>query len=142
MSILIEFFIAPDDAAAATALDGGPEGRFTTVSDYGSFLVFQAMVEWESLLTGREISDLLDADEPRTVADDGGTVFAASPALQRALTTADEATLADLGRRWKQDPEGVAADFDPEMIDSLLQDLAELARTAGDQGYNLYCWMC
>ncbi len=143
VSIIIEFFIAPDDDTAAPALKEGPEGHFTTISDYGNFLAFQAMPEWESLFTGRHFDDLLSAGEPRTVAEDDGTaIYAASPALQQSLTTADHAALADVGRRWRQDAGSIGAAIDPDLIESLLQDLAELAQTANERDHTMYCWMC
>ncbi|MGF6886556.1 hypothetical protein ABIA39_004670 [Nocardia sp. GAS34] len=144
MSILVEFFIAPDDDTAATVVEGGPEDHFPAVTDYGNFLVFQALAEWESLFTGRSLDDLVSAGEPRAVTDDesGSAIYAASPTLQRALTTADPAVLAEIGTRWKQDTTSTGAPFDPEMIDALLSDVAELARTATGQNHSLYCWMC
>jgi hypothetical protein len=143
MGIVVEFFTAPDDDAARCVTRAGPEARFPTLSDYGNFLAFQAMMEWESLLTGRGFADLVEAGEPRVVAgrDGGAVIYAFSPVLQNSLAAADRAELIDVAARWVHDGESIGATLDPELAHALLQSVAEFARAADDRNHAVYCWM-
>jgi hypothetical protein len=144
MSIIIEFFTAPDDAAAAGIVDRGPTGAFDSVS-CGNFDATEAVIEWESIFTGQSFETLVSADEPRMVVDpdegDGPLVFVASGVLQGALADAAQARLAEVGELWIQERAEDGEVFDPEMVGGLLGDLAALARTARERGHSLYCWM-
>ena len=141
MSIIIEFFTAPDDVAAASIVEGGPEGIFETVQ-YGNFDAMTALAEWDSILTGRELDVLISADVPRVVVgDDGPFIFAASAELQAALAEADPVTLPQVADRWIELQGEDAHRYDGELFGEMLQELASLARTAG-HGHGLYCWMC
>ncbi|MER6517589.1 hypothetical protein ABT246_12080 [Streptomyces sp. NPDC001553] len=144
MSIIIKFFIAPDDFSAARVVDSGPAGVFGSLA-CGNFDASEAVIEWESLLTGQSFEALVAADEPRTVADpgdgDGPLLFVVSAALQGALAGASPARLAEVGGLWIQERAAEGEVFDPEMVGELLSDLADLARTAHGQGHGLYCWM-
>ncbi|MGV9892759.1 hypothetical protein [Streptomyces sp. NPDC003395] len=87
MSIIVEFFAAPDDASAALVLQAGPRRAFESLS-FGNFDPEEAVVEWECLLAGGSFEELVDAGEPRIVAgqsDDRCVVFAISPRLSAAL---------------------------------------------------------
>jgi hypothetical protein len=145
VSTIVEFFIAPDDRSAAAVLDGGPGRVFESVEDYGNFMPFEAMVEWESILTGRSEEELLEAGEPRDVADhgpDGGCmVFAASSVLQDGLAGLDQAGLSEMCARWIQLRQEDGEDWDTELVNNMFGDLADLARTANRQALTLYCWM-
>ncbi len=143
MGIVVEFFTAPDDDSARSVLYAGPEASFPTLSDYGNFLAFQAVMEWENLLTGRELADLAEAGEPRVVAgQDGGVViYVFSPVLQNLLAAANRAQVADLATRWIHEDESIGATLAPALARVLLQSLAEFARAAVDRKHTLYCWM-
>jgi hypothetical protein len=144
MSIIIEFFMAPDDTSAAGIVDRGPTGVFDSLAA-GNFDATEAVIEWESIFTGQSFEALVSADEPRVVADpgdgDGPLVFAASSALQEALAGAAPARLAEIGELWIQERAEEGEVFDPEMVGGLMGDLADLARTAAARGHSLYCWM-
>jgi|EndMetStandDraft_8_1072994.scaffolds.fasta_scaffold174705_2 hypothetical protein len=144
MSIIIEFFTAPDDTAAAGIVDRGPTGAFGSLS-CGNFDATEAVIEWESIFTGQSFETLVSADEPRMVVDpdegDGPLVFVASGALQGALADAAPARLAEVGELWIAERAEDGEVFDPEMVGELLGDLADLARTARERGHSLYCWM-
>ncbi|MEV0186014.1 hypothetical protein AB0I54_43175, partial [Streptomyces sp. NPDC050625] len=101
MSIIVKFFMAPDDASAALALKTGP-GRVASLS-FGNFDPEEAVVEWECLLAGGSFEELVEAGEPRIVADqgDGGcVVFAISPRLSAALAEAERSQLRDVAVSW------------------------------------------
>ncbi len=59
MSRIAEFFVAPDDGAAATALGHGPDGD--EVAQYGNFSPSIAMGEWEIAF------GIVHGDGPRTL---------------------------------------------------------------------------
>lgn len=144
VSTIIEFFVAPDDAAATGVLDAGPEGVFE-VAPMGNFDAGSAVIEWESILTGRGVADLVALDMPRIVADAGSEstciVFALSPALRVELAAADEAQLDGVASEWVQRDADDGGEFDPEVARLILGDVADLARLASKQGYEVYCWM-
>lgn len=143
VSIIIKFFIAPDDTSAASSVDSGPDGVFDSLT-CGNFDASEAVIEWESLFTGQSFEALVASDEPRTVADeegDGPLLFVVSEALKGALTTVSPARLAEVGELWIQERAVEGDAFDPEMVGELLSDLADLARSAHGQGHGLYCWM-
>ncbi|MFD5781523.1 hypothetical protein [Streptomyces sp. NPDC126933] len=144
MSIIIKYFIAPDDTSAASIVESGPEGVFGSLS-CGNFDASEAVIEWESLLTGQSFEALVASDEPHTIADpgeeDGPLLFVISSALQGALAGASADRLAGVGELWIQERATEGEAFDPEMAGELMSDLAGLARTAEAWGHGLYCWM-
>jgi hypothetical protein len=142
VSIIIEFFIAPDDAAAAGVLDAGAEGVFESVP-FGNFVAGTAVIEWESILTGRSFADLVALGMPRIVADSGDEslrlVFAFSSALRTELAAADDARLDDVASEWVRRDASDGGAFDLEMARLILGDVAGLARLAVQEGHEVYC---
>ncbi|MER6346481.1 hypothetical protein ACWC10_37155 [Streptomyces sp. NPDC001595] len=89
MSIIVKFFVAPDDTSAGLALQPGPGRAFESLS-IGNFDPEEAVVEWECL-------------QPRIVAgqsDDGCVVFAISPRLPTALADAGHSRSSDVAASW------------------------------------------
>ncbi|MFF0387244.1 hypothetical protein ACFYS8_00960 [Kitasatospora sp. NPDC004615] len=145
MSILITFFTAPDDTSAAAVLPTGPGRAFESVS-FGGFDPEEAAVEWEHLLTGADPEELLDADEPRTVADHGDgdsgcLVFALSPRLSTALATAEPATLRSAATAWTHLRAEDGERIDADIASAIMDDLAALATTAAGENHGVYCWI-
>ncbi|MFE4336634.1 hypothetical protein ACFRQM_47050 [Streptomyces sp. NPDC056831] len=142
MSVIIKF-TAPDDTSAASIVDSGPDGVFGSLT-CGNFDASEAVIEWESLLTGRSFEALVASDEPHTVTDTGEEgsplLFVISGALQGTLARASAARLAEVGELWVQERAAKGEVFDPEMVEELLSDLADLARTAGGRGDGVYRW--
>ena len=145
MSIIVEYFIAPDDATAADVLVGGPEDVFPTMS-CGNFFADAAAAEWEAILLGRVAGEFEAAGGPRVVAEAGSDslamVFAVSSRLQTALGGANRDALTAVARRWIQEYGGNYPSFEPDTACEILWELADLARSANDQRQVLYCWMC
>ncbi|MFF3601716.1 hypothetical protein [Kitasatospora indigofera] len=143
MSIIVNFFVAPDHEAAAAVVGHGPEGVFETLV-FGNFDASEAMIEWESIFTGRSFEELVDADEPVVIADlddgDGPTVFVASEALRHALAAADGVSLAEVGKLWVNGLAAEGEEFDLDIATEILGDLARLARGIDGRGDSLYCW--
>jgi hypothetical protein len=104
-----------------------------------------AVVEWQSILTGRSFEELVAIGEPRIVSEVAAgslrMVFAVSPALRAELFAVEEARLDDVVFEWVRQRADQGEEFDPEMARMILGDLAGLTRTASKQGYELYCWM-
>jgi hypothetical protein len=144
VSIIVKFFLAPDDTSAASAVVSGPDGVLGSLT-CGNFDASEAVVEWECLLTGQTFEALVAAGEPQSVTDlgeEGGPLlFVISNALRGALVGASTARLAEVGELWIQERAAEGESLDPEMVEELLSDLAGLARTAEVRGHGLYCWM-
>lgn len=60
MKIIVELFIAPDDQAAATILEGGPGGMFESLT-VGNFDAISAIEEWDRIQTAASRDDLATA---------------------------------------------------------------------------------
>ena len=133
MSTIAEFFIAPDDDAAATVVGHGPDGD--EVARYGNFSPDIAMGEWESAF------GIVRDDGPRTLAHDGDSfVFAASASLQAALAAANREQLTQAAVRWAELRADDDEEIHPEFASDILSEMASLARTATERGHRLYCW--
>ncbi|WP_314251602.1 hypothetical protein [Streptomyces sp. DSM 40907] len=143
MSIIVKFFVAPDDTTAALVLQTGP-GRACESLSFGNFDPEEAVVEWEALLTGAGFEELVDAGEPRIVAgqDNGGcVVFAISPGLSTALADAEPSGLRDVAASWVQLRAEDGENVGTEIADRIVGDLAELVSGARRQGRRVYCWV-
>lgn len=143
VSIIVEFFAAPDDASAALVLRTGPRRAFESLS-FGNFDPGEAVVEWECLFAGASFDQLVEADEPRLVAgqdDDGCVVFAISPCLSAALAEAERSELKDAAVAWSFQRAEDGEVIDPEIAEAILSDLAALVSSARRQGQNVYCWV-
>ena len=139
MSSIIIFFVAPDDEAAATVVDDGPDGTFESVT-FGNFDADLALLEWDSLLTGRSFDDLLRASAPGVITDedDGALIVAASVELQQALARASAADLESVAQSWAAERAAEGEPIDPELAGEILTELGRLSRTAE---HRVYCWV-
>jgi hypothetical protein len=138
VSINVEFHSARDHAAA-TILEGGPDGTFETLT-VGNFDAITAIEEWDRILTGRTAEELERDDVPLIIAGDAPFVIAVSTALQDALIASDQHELATAALGWIEQEE--LDGYDPELFTGILSELAALANTARQEGHALYCWMC
>ena len=143
MSIVIKFFMAPDHGAASAVVEGGPDGVFESPT-FGNFDAEEALIEWESIFTGRSFEELVAADEPGSVADsgdgEGPVVLAVSRVLQDALAAADERRLVEVGRLWVAERAADGEVVAEETAAWILGGLAGLARAIGEGEEGLYCW--
>ncbi|WRZ87828.1 hypothetical protein OHB54_01890 [Streptomyces sp. NBC_01007] len=143
MSIIVKFFVAPDDTSATSTLQTGPGRAFESLS-FGNFDPEEAVVEWECLLVGGNFEDLVEAGEPRIVAgeDHGGcVVFAISPGLSTALADAERPRLREVAASWVQLRAEDGEIIDVEIADAIMSDLAALVSSACRQGQGVYCWV-
>ncbi len=143
MGVLFDYFAAPDDAAAATAIDNGPDGLFDTLSTKVDCVVL--LGELEHLLGGRSFDDQLDdprADGLVSDRDEGDVqVLTISRVTQDVLASASDADLPAVAREWAQ-AEEFGGDAEPAELETLARDLCALARRANDGGLGMYCWVC
>ncbi|MEV5008704.1 MULTISPECIES: hypothetical protein [unclassified Streptomyces] len=143
MSIIVEFFVAPDDTSAALVLQTGPRRAFESLS-FGNFDPEEAVVEWECLLAGGGFEELVEAGEPRLVAgqeDDGCVVFAISSRLSAALAEAERSELEDAAVAWSSQRAKDGEVIGMEIASVILGDLAALVSSARRQGQGAYCWV-
>ncbi|MEV2255201.1 hypothetical protein AB0I94_32275 [Streptomyces sp. NPDC050147] len=143
MSIIVKFFVAPDDTSASLALQAGPGRAFESLS-FGNFDPEEAVVEWECLLVGGSFEELVEAGEPRIIDgqdNDGCVVFALSPRLSTALAEATHSRLSDVAASWTQlraeDDEVIST----EIADAIVGDLAALVSSARREDQSVYCWV-
>jgi hypothetical protein len=154
MGVLTDYFSAPSDAAAASALDrlGGPGQPFAGPSPLPPFDTFQSkgldpyviMGKLEEALTGQDYRVITaDTQYGRMVAKrgtQGPWVATVSSPLQAALSLADSNKLARAAAEWSQAEElgGASA----EDLTWILEELSGLARRATVRDEHLYCWVC
>ncbi|MBM7439335.1 hypothetical protein [Streptomyces sp. HB132] len=143
MSIIVKFFVAPDDTSARLVLQARPGRAFESLS-LGNFDPEEAVVEWECLLAGGSFEELVEAGEPRVVAgqdNDGCFVFAISPGLSTALADATHSRLSDVASSWAQLRAEDGEAIDAEIADAIVGDLAALVSSARHQKQGVYCWV-
>jgi hypothetical protein len=143
VSEYIGFFVAPRDSAAAAVRNRGPASAFATVP--GSFFdADDAVVAWESSLTGRSIEELWAAGRPRMVApmhNDGSAVFALADELTARLVSADPARLRTLATQWSAEVRRDGDELDADVALRVVVGVAGLAREAVRTGRSVYCWV-
>jgi len=142
VSSIIEFFVAPDDAAAAGVAESGPGARFESAT-YGNFDVWSTLEEWEGILTDRSLDELVSGGGNVVAGGDGIPLVLAMPrALTTALADADDHLLSGAAEQWirLRDEEGET--IDSELAQELIREVAALAVDAIRTGSSLYCWIC
>lgn len=136
----MDFFVAPDDTAAASVLRAGTARGFASLT-LGNFDPEEALVAWECLLTGRGFDELADAGEPRVVAEaDHGehVVRALSPRLSAALAGAEPSRLRQVAvASARRAAEGDA--IDPDVARRIVGDPAVLVGDAELRDEGVYC---
>ncbi|MFJ3901749.1 hypothetical protein [Streptomyces sp. NPDC090025] len=143
MSIIVKFFVAPDDTSAALTLQTGPGRAFESLS-FGNFDPEESVVEWECLLVGGSFEELVEAGEPRIVAgqdNDGCVVFAMSPRLSAALADAGHSRLRGVAASWAQLRAEDGEAIDTEIAEAIVADLAGLVSSAQRRHQGVYCWV-
>ncbi|MFE5947121.1 hypothetical protein [Streptomyces sp. NPDC056480] len=143
MSIIVKFFVAPDDTSASLTLQTGPGRAFESLS-FGNFDPEEAVVEWECLMADGSFEELVEAGEPRIVAGqdhDGCVVFAISPRLSTALADATPSRLSDVSASWTQLRAEDGEVIDTEIAEAIVGELAALVTSARRQNQSVYCWV-
>jgi hypothetical protein len=142
MSSIIKFFVARDNRIARSVAEHGPGEDFESAT-YGNFDVWSTLEEWESLLTDRDLEQLIAAGGPDVVAgNDSPLVLLVSRDLTEALADTDADVLGGMAERWSglRAEEGEA--IDDELAHELIREVAALAANAVARRHALYCWVC
>lgn len=154
MALLIDYFLAPSDEAAALTLtlDGGPmslgdsvgEPRFPTVSDSRIEPVV-ALGTLTMLMTGQDFDDILDdPTHGRLITQHDSNermVLGVSDTLIDALAGASTEELDQVAHPWSQTEELVCIIAEAHLR-AFIHSLADLAKTARSVNSSLYCWVC
>lgn len=154
MSILTDYFSAPSDESAASALDrvGGPGQPAAGPLPLPPFDTFRSkgldpyviMGKLEEALTGQDYRVITAGPHyGRMLAErdaQGPWVTKVSSPLQAALALADSGKLTRAAVEWAQAEELGGAS--PEEMIGVLEGLSGLARRATAKDEHLYCWVC
>ncbi|MEV0949161.1 hypothetical protein [Promicromonospora sp. NPDC050249] len=150
MGIRTEYFAAPSDEVAATALrtPGGPADpdqrtdlpRFDAVA-VPSMDPFVMLGGLAGALSGRPYGEVTAHPRHGTLVcsggDEGPWIVTVSQMLADDLASAAPARLARVAREWHATATPAVP---PRQLAAALLPLAALAARAADQGYGLYCW--
>jgi len=153
MGNLTDYFSAPSDEAAASALErvGGPARPTAGPSSLPPFDTFQSksldpqvsMGKLEAALTGQDYRVITAGPQYARLVADGGDegpwVFKVSSPLQASLAMAGSDRLARAAEEWSQAEEHHGAS--PEHLIWALKELSDLARRATAKDERLYCWV-
>ncbi|MEU8817500.1 hypothetical protein [Actinoplanes sp. NPDC048796] len=141
MSSIIKFFVAPDDEVAAGAAEEGPGARFEPIT-YGNFDVWSTLEELESILTGRDLEEVLDQGGPEIISGAGEPMLLRVPTvLVEALSTADSETISGAAEQWLSLRAGEGEALDEELAHEIVSELAATAARAQRTTQSLYCWV-
>jgi hypothetical protein len=154
MGVLFDYFSAPSDEIAATAINriGGPSAPSEDTPPLPPFDTLQSkgiepavmLGKLEALLTGRDYKEIFGGPRAHKALaiEDGGeqVVETLTDELQTALVGADNERLAAVVVPWSEIEEFQGAN--PEGLARWLGEFAELARRAQKRGERLYCWVC
>ena len=152
MGVITDYFSAPSDEAAATVLRdedaGPPPPSFDTLTTNGIDPCVM-LGQLEALLTGTSYEQVIAnprhckdvQGEAELEKEDPALVIAVTDSLQRALVSADDATLESAALAWSQIEE-FSGQGDAKGLASWLRELAALARRASEKSERLYCLWC
>jgi hypothetical protein len=139
MSNIIKFFVTTRTQALA-ALTAGPDTSIR-VATFGNFDAEEALLEWESHLTGRSFDALVAEDLPEVVAEieDGPVVLALSAELTEALTSQNR-SIDELAHWWVDEKADDGMEIEPLIASEILQELVDLINQEREAGEHVYCW--
>jgi hypothetical protein len=93
------------------------------------------------LLTGDEFEEAIGAYEPVYAGDEGALVLRVADEVMERLATLDEEALELVATELAATEEYEMEQWEPEDVQALVMDLADLARLAESQGQVLFVWM-
>ena len=88
-----------------------------------------------------EFEEAISAYEPVYVADEGAVVLRLADEVMERLATLDEEALELVASELAATEEYEMEQWEPEDVQALVMDMAELARLAESQGQVLFVWM-
>ncbi len=140
MEILVNIVAAEEDEAAAVGESLQPLEEWSGIQRRG--LDTAKIVMLHCLLTGEEFDLALTCYEPVYVAEEGGTlVLKLADAALEKLALLEEEALEEVANELAATEEFEIEQWEQEDVESLMMDLADLARLAEAQGQSLFVWM-
>ncbi|MBL7261890.1 hypothetical protein [Paractinoplanes lichenicola] len=136
-----DYFLAPDDTIAVTALtDGGPVSTSLPTVEAKNVDPVVNLGNLESILTARPYDEVLalprQGSTLTSTAEFDQVIIAVTDSLRDALTAAPPTTLDDAGTHLAATEE--LAGIDPPAVIDFVHRLAGLARQAN--GWHMYCY--
>ncbi|MET8411771.1 hypothetical protein ABZV34_27365 [Streptomyces sp. NPDC005195] len=138
MSNIVKFFVATNDGAI-DSLRIGPDSSLDSIT-FGNFDAEEAILDWESRLSGVPFESLVESDLPEVVeeSDEGALVLRLSESLVDSLGRASASQILDLASWWASEEK--AGKIEPAIAAGILQGLVELIREERRSGMFVYCW--
>ncbi|MGA3563513.1 hypothetical protein [Melissospora conviva] len=136
MSSIVKFFVATKEEALRS-LASGPDS--SSALSFGNFDAEEALLDWESRLTGSSFESLVSGDLPEVVAEveDGATVLLLSGPLVESLAGISDLEVDELVRWWAELTVGIEL----PAASAILKDLVCMIREARNLGKSVYCWV-
>jgi hypothetical protein len=139
VGILTNIVAAEEDEYAAIGESLRPVDEWSGIERRGIDTAKVATLH--CLLTGEEFEEAISAYEPVYVADEGAVVLRLADEVMERLATLDEEALELVASELAATEEYEMEQWEPEDVQALVMELAELARLAESQGQVLFVWM-
>ena len=139
MGLLTNIVAAEEDEYAAIGESLRPVDEWSGIERRGIDTAKVATLH--CLLTGEEFEEAISAYEPVYVADEGAVVLRLADEVMERLATLDEEALELVASELAATEEYEMEQWEPEDVQALVMDMAELARLAESQGQVLFVWM-
>lgn len=140
MGILVNFVSAHEEDIEAIGESQHPVDEWNGIE--ARDIDRAKIISLHCLVTGDGIEDAVYAYEPvYSTYDDGPIVVRMSEYLVERLAELDEDALEAVGEELAASEDFETSDLPPEEVQTLVTDLATLARSTVAQGQNLYIWM-
>ncbi|WP_157606488.1 hypothetical protein [Saccharomonospora cyanea] len=141
MSTVVKFFVATNESAV-DALAFGPDSSSRGLF-FGNFDAEEALLDWESHLTGVSFGSLLAAGFPEVVAEDGegASVLLLSERLVDSLAAASDSEVSELARWWVGEKAVDGTKVELPVASVILRSLVDLTREEREPRTRVYCWV-
>jgi hypothetical protein len=139
VGILTNIVAAEEDEYAAIGESLRPVDEWSGIERRG--IDTAKIATLHCLLTGDEFEEALGAYEPVYAADEGALVLRVADEVMERLATLDEEALELVASELAATEEYEMEQWEPEDVQALVMDLADLARLAESQGQVLFVWM-
>jgi hypothetical protein len=139
---LFDYFSAPDDGVAVTAMETGPKAVGLPTVLAKRVDPYQHMGSLESLLTGVAYDEVVTQDRFSNPLGDseveGEWLITLTDVLRDTLAAATPEMLVEVALPWAHDEE-LARTVEPADLSSFLTRLTDMARAAHAHSHRLYC---
>lgn len=139
MGILTNIVAAEEDEYAAIGESLRPVDEWSGIERRG--IDTAKIATLHCLLTGDEFEEALGSYEPVYAADEGAFVLRIADEAMERLATLDDEALERVGEELAATEEYEMEAWDTEEVQSLVMELADLARLAESQGQVMFVWM-